>query len=266
MEKIPDYITKNKESWNKKVEPHVKSDFYDMKGFLAGNTSLNQIELDLLGNVKGKSILHLQCHFGQDTLSLARMGAKLTGGDLSDKGIDKAREINRELQLDAEFICCDLYDLPNHLNAKFDLVFTSYGTIGWLPDIDKWAKIVGRYLKPGGKFVFVEFHPVVWMFDEDFNKIAYNYFNDGPIEETFTGTYAEREAPIEQEIVSWNHGMSEVVNSLIKNGLELNKLNEYDYSPYNCFNKTEKISNRKFRIKHLSNNIPMVYAIVATKK
>jgi len=266
MKNTPKYITKNKESWNKKVAPHFKSDFYDMKGFWAGNTSLNQIELDLLGNVKGKSILHLQCHFGQDTLSLARMGAKLTGMDLSDKAIDKAREINGQLQLDAEFICCDIYDLPNHLNEKFDLVFTSYGTIGWLPDIDKWAKIVSRYLKPGGKFVFVEFHPVVWMFNKDFNKIAYNYFNGGPIEETFTGTYAERDAEIEQETVSWNHGMGEVINSLIKNGLELNSLNEYDYSPYNCFNKMEQISKRKFRIKHLSNNIPIIYAIAATKK
>ncbi len=261
-----DYLRKNKDSWNKKVEYHVNSDFYNQKGFLQGKTSLNKIELNLLDNVKGKSILHLQCHFGQDTLSLARMGAKVTGVDLSDKAIERAVDFNKQLKLDAEFICCDIYDLPNHLNKKFDMVFTSYGTIGWLPDIDKWAEIVSRFLKSQGKFVFVEFHPVVWMFDDDFTKITYNYFKDKPIEETFTGTYADKNAEIKQETVTWNHGISEVVNSLINSKLEINKLNEYDYSPYNCFNKTEKIATHKFRIKHFANNIPMVYAIVATKK
>lgn len=266
MDNLLNYISKNKNSWNKKVDYHLNSDFYDMKGFIKGKSSLNQIELDLLGDIKNKSILHLQCHFGQDTLSLARMGAKVTGVDLSDKAIENALNINNELQLNAEFICCDVYDLQNHLDKKFDIVFTSYGTIGWLPDMDKWAKIVSSFLKTGGKFVFVEFHPVVWMFDDSFKKIEYNYLNNGPIEETFSGTYAEREAPIEQQTVCWNHGISEVVNSLITNKLEINKLNEYDYSPYDCFNQTTKIAERRFRIKHLNNKIPMVYAIEATKK
>ncbi|RLD65553.1 MAG: SAM-dependent methyltransferase [Bacteroidetes bacterium] len=266
METKLDYIDKNRDSWNKKTEYHINSDFYDMRGFMKGKTSLNQIELALLGDIKNKSLLHLQCHFGQDTLSLARMGAKVTGIDLSDKAIESAIKINNQLQLEAEFICCDIYDLPNSLNKRFDIVFTSYGTIGWLPDMDKWAKIVSSFLKPEGKFVFAEFHPVVWMFDDNFSKIAYNYFNDGPIEETFTGTYADKDAPIEQETVFWNHGMSEVINSLITSGLEIKKLNEYDYSPYNCFNQTKKIAERKFRIKHLGNNIPMVYAVVASKK
>ncbi len=266
MDNTSDYIIKNKESWNKKLDYHINSDFYDMEGFLEGKTSLNQIELGLLGDIKNKSILHLQCHFGQDTLSLARMGAKVTGIDFSDKAIEKAININKYLQLDAEFICCDVYDLPNHLDKQFDIVFTSYGTIGWLPDMGQWAKIVSAFLKPAGKFIFVEFHPVVWMFDDNFSKITYNYFNNGPIEEEFSGTYADREAPIKQQTVSWNHGMSEVINSLITNDLEINKLNEYDYSPYDCFNQTEKIAERKFRIKHMNNKIPMVYSIVATKK
>src|SRR5690606_30466335 len=116
--------------------------------------------------------------------------------------------------------------------------FTSYGTIGWLPDLDKWAKVVSRFLKPNGRFVFVEFHPVVWMFDDNFETIFYRYFNSGAIIETHNGTYAEKTADITLESVSWNHGLGEVVNSLIKNGLEISALEEYDYSPYNCFNKT----------------------------
>lgn len=260
------YIDINRKSWNNKVDAHVASDFYNMEGFIKGKSSLNAIELDLLGDVKGKSILHLQCHFGQDSLSLARMGAKITGVDLSDKAIEKAKELAEQLELDANFICCDIYELPSILNQTFDIVFTSYGTIGWLPDLDKWANLISNFLKPKGKFVFAEFHPVVWMFDDDFEKIGYNYFEEDAIIETENGTYADREADLIQTTVSWNHSMSEVVNRLITNGLEINVLNEYDYSPYNCFKHTVEFEPSKFRIKHLGNKIPMVYAILASKK
>jgi len=260
------YIEINRQSWNNKTDIHLKSDFYDLDSFLNGKTSLNDIELNLLGNLQGKTILHLQCHFGQDTISLSRLGAEVTGVDLSDKAIQIAEQIAKDTNSNANFICCDIYDLPNHLEKQFDIVFTSYGTIGWLPDLDKWAKVVSRFLKTNGKFVFVEFHPVVWMFDNNFEKIEYNYFNSGAIVETENGTYADKTADISQEYVMWNHGFSEVINSLIKNGLEIKALDEFDYSPYNCFNRTIKFEPKKYRIEHLDNKIPMVYSIVATKK
>lgn len=259
------YLEINRNSWNNRTEHHYNSKFYDVAGFIKGKTSLNEIELNLLGDITDKTVLHLQCHFGQDTISLARLGAKVTGVDLSDKAIAKANELAEITKTEAAFICCDIYDLPNHLTEKFDIVFTSYGTIGWLPDLEKWAKVVSKFLKPNGQFVFVEFHPVVWMFDDNFREIKYNYFNTGVIQETQEGTYAEKEAEISIEYVSWNHGMSEVVNNLIKKGLEINSLDEFDYSPYDCFNKTIEFEKGKFRIKHLDNKIPMVYAIVATK-
>ena len=261
-----DYININRKSWNNKVATHLVSAFYDMPGFLKGNTSLNDIELKLLGDITGKSILHLQCHFGQDTISLNRMGASVTGVDLSDKAIDSARQIAKETKSDAHFICCDLYDLPVNLDNQFDMVYTSYGTIGWLPDLDKWAKVISQYLKPGGKLVFVEFHPVVWMFDDNFEKIAYNYFNEAAIIETKSGTYANKDADLNDQLVSWNHPISEVINSLISNNLIINSLDEYNYSPYDCFNKTIEFEPKKYRIKHLLDKIPMVYSIVATKK
>lgn len=260
------YLEINKNAWNKKVDIHYKSEFYNNKAFVKGQSSLKQIELELLGEISGKSILHLQCHFGQDTISLNRLGADVTGIDLSDKAIEKATELARITNSAAKFICCDIYDLPNHLDETFDIVFTSYGIIGWLPDINKWAEIVSRYLKPNGKFIFVEFHPVVWMFDNDFKKIKYRYFNAEAIIENEEGTYAEKNAPISQDSVTWNHSLGEVVNSLLMKGLEIKALEEYDYSPYDCFNKTEKIAPKKFRIKHLENKIPMVYSLVATKK
>lgn len=266
MNSEDNYIEINRQSWNNRTDTHLKSEFYDLDGFMSGKTSLNDIELNLLGNLEGKTILHLQCHFGQDTISLSRLGAQVTGVDLADKAIENAKKIAKEANSTANFICCDIYDLPKHLDKQFDIVFTSYGTIGWLPDLNKWAEVVAKFLKPNGQFVFVEFHPVVWMFDDNFDKIGYRYFNSGAIVETESGTYADRTAEINQQYVMWNHGLSEVINNLIKNGLEIKALDEFDYSPYNCFQHTIEFSPKKFRIAHLDNKIPMVYSIVATKK
>ena len=120
-----DFFEVNRKLWNDKTKIHVDSEFYDVAAFKAGKSSLNAIELDLLGDVNGKTILHLQCHFGMDSLSLARLGAKVVGLDLSDQAIEKARELNSELGLDVEFICCNIYALPQKLSMSFDFVFTS---------------------------------------------------------------------------------------------------------------------------------------------
>ena len=265
MEEL-DYITKNRQSWNNRVDAHIQSAFYDNERFLQGKSTLNPIELVLLGDVQGKTILHLQCHFGQDSISLARMGASVTAVDLSDKAVEKGRFFAAQTDVAVEFICCDIYDLPNHLDKQFDFVFTSYGTIGWLPDLDEWGAVVARFLKPGGKFVFVEFHPVVWMFDDDFTRVDYPYSSAKPFVEKQTGTYADRDAPIELEYVNWSHGIGKVLNALIGNGLEIVSFEEFDYSPYSCFKHTVEYEPGKFRIKHLGDKIPMVYALEAVKK
>ncbi len=256
------YIEINKESWNNRTDSHLTSDFYDVEGFLNGKNSLNSIELDLLGDVSGKKILHLQCHFGQDSLSLARMGAKVTGVDLSDKAINAGKDLANKMEIDAQFICCDLYDLPNYLEDKFDIVFTSYGTIGWLPDMNKWADLIARYLKPGGHFVFAEFHPVVWMFDDDFKFVKFKYSKAEPIIENEEGTYADKSADIQQDYVYWNHGLAEVVTALLSKNISIQKFQEFDYSPYDCFDHTIEFEPGKFRIKHFGNKIPMVYTLL----
>lgn len=260
------YITINRQSWNNRLESHLTSDFYDVESFLKGRNTLQPIELALLGEVSGHSILHLQCHFGQDTISLGRMGADVTGIDLSDSAISTACKMAEKTQVKADFICCDIYDLPLHLDKQFDIVFTSYGTIGWLPDLEKWAEVIATFLKPGGRFIIVEFHPVVWMFDDNFEEIKYRYFNSGPILEQEMGTYADKTADITQEYVVWNHSLSEVFGSLIRAGMEITGFEEYDYSPYDCFNQTVSIGANMFRIKHLDNKIPMVFALHAIKK
>lgn len=261
-----DFFERNKQTWNNKVPVHLASDFYNQRSFLEGTNTLPQIDLDLLGNIKGKSILHLQCHFGQDSLSMARMGAKVTGIDLSDKAIEEAQKLAKQLQLNTHFICCNVYDTLKHINNQFDIVYTSYGTIGWLPDLNRWANIISKCLKPGGKFIFVEFHPIVWMFDDDFSKIKYHYHNEKPIIEEFTGTYADKNAAITTNYVGWNHSLSEVFSSLLKHHFEINYFEEFDYSPYNCFSKTIEFEKGKFRIQHLDNKIPMLFSLIATKK
>lgn len=263
---MENYIDINRKLWNAKVDSHLKSDFYFVEEFLGGRTSLNSIELELLDDIKGKKILHLQCHFGQDSISLSRLGAKVTGVDFSDKAIDAARNLALKAETDTQFIISDVYELPNVLEEKFDIVYTSYGTIGWLPDLDKWAKIINHFLKPGGQFIFVEFHPVVWMYDNDFTFVKYSYFNTGQITETQEGTYAEPTADLANEEIGWNHPTSEVLTSLLQENLELKTFQEFNYSPYPCFRDMEEVEKGKYQIKNFGNKIPLVFSLVAEKK
>ncbi|WP_223607657.1 bifunctional 2-polyprenyl-6-hydroxyphenol methylase/3-demethylubiquinol 3-O-methyltransferase UbiG [Chryseobacterium sp. OSA05B] len=263
---MENYLEINKNSWNAKVDPHLKSDFYFVDEFLKGRTSLNSIELELLGDIKGKSVLHLQCHFGQDSISLSRMGADVTGIDLSDKAIEAGKDLAQQCGTNTKFICSDVYSLPDILDQKFDIVYTSYGTIGWLPDLDQWAGVISHFLKPDGKFVMAEFHPAVWMFDDDFTKVAYNYFNEKPIVETFEGTYADRSADIVQEYVMWNHSLGEVLQNLINHKIELEIFQEHDWSPYPCFSHVDEFERGKWRIAHIGNKIPMVYSLRGRQK
>lgn len=263
---MENYLEINRKSWNAKVEPHLKSDFYFVDEFIQGRSSLNSIELELLGDIKGQKILHLQCHFGQDSISLSRLGADVTGIDLSDQAISKAVDLAEQCRTDTRFICSDVYSLPDVLDEKFDLVFTSYGTIGWLPDLKKWADIITHFLKPGGRFIMAEFHPVVWMFDDDFEGINYHYFNEKPIAETYVGTYADPSADLVQEYVMWNHSLAEVLQNLLLCGLELKDFKEFDWSPYPCFRHVVEFEKGKWRIEKFGNKIPLIYAVSAQKK
>jgi len=268
MDEVNRFFETNKNAWNKNTDVHITSEFYDNENFINGKNSLKHIEIEMLGDIKGKSILHLQCHFGQDTISLARAGAVVTGIDFSDNAINKAKELVVKTKTDesTEFICSDLYDLKNNLDKKFDVVFTSYGVIGWLPDLKKWSEIISHFLKPGGKFVMVEFHQMLWMFDDDFNYFKYDYFNRGEVKETSEGSYADRNAPIKSDYVMWNHSLSDVINNLIKSGLEINSFEEYDYSVYDCFNKAVEYEQGRYRVKGIDVCFPMMFSVTALKK
>ncbi|CAH1001783.1 hypothetical protein LEM8419_02689 [Neolewinella maritima] len=263
---MDDYLQHNRAHWNARTAAHLHSAFYDVAGWLKGEESLREIELALLPpDLTGLRILHLQCHFGQDTLSLARRGATVTGVDLSDAAIAAAQDLARQTGLAARFICCNLYSLPDHLDEPFDLVYTSYGTIGWLPDLDRWAAIVGRYLRPGGQFVFVEFHPFVWLWNEERTAIQYPYFSREAIVEEVSGSYTDRSETVSGTMVSWDHPVSAVITALLDQGLQLQHFREYDYSPYDCFPNAVEVTPQRWHLKELAGLIPLTYSLVCLR-
>ncbi len=261
---MEDYLKINKDLWNKKTPIHLKSKMYDLQAFKDGKTSLSKIELDLLTEIKDKKLLHIQCHFGQDTLSLERLGAEVTGADLSNVAIEEARKLTTELGLNAKYVCANVLELDQHLEGKFDIVFASFGVVGWHPELTQWAKQINHFLKPGGQFIFAEFHPAVWMYDDDFTKVTYSYFNKETIIEEEEGTYADRTAEIKHTCYSWNHSLSEVINVLMAQGLAITHFDEYDYSPHDSFLHTVPCEGG-FHIKGFQGKLPMVYSLVATK-
>lgn len=260
------YFDANKELWNQRTLVHRDSAFYNLAGFKAGETVLTPIELGELGDVNGKSLLHLQCHFGMDSLDWARRGAVVTGVDLSDLAIAEATRLAGDMGLDARFVCCNVLDTAQYVEGEFDIVFTSYGTIGWLPDLLPWARVIGQKLKKGGCFYMAEFHPVLWMFDDDFTRIQYAYENQGVIVTENGGTYTDRSAAITGKEYSWNHSISEVLNALTGAGLQLQFFNEHLYSPYPCFRNTTETEKGKWHIRGMEGKLPMVYSLMAVKQ
>jgi SAM-dependent methyltransferase len=275
----------NKELWNKRTAIHLDSTFYNKQGFINGDTVLTPIELAELTNVAGKTMLHLQCHFGMDSLNWQRLGAQVTGVDFSEAAIAEAKKLNEQLGYNAEFICSDIYSLlsspslleragvrssPSPLGkvgmGPFDIVFTSYGTIGWLPDLEKWAKVISKHLKPGGIFYMADFHPIVWMFDDNFTKIEYAYHKTKPIVVENQATYVENKEPIINKEYGWNHSISEILNALLAEGLQLHFFNEHTYSPYSCFNNVVEFEKGKWHIKGMEGKLPMVYSLMMQKK
>lgn len=227
--------------------------------------SVPDLDLSLLGDIRGKSILHLQCHFGMDTLSLSKMGANVVGVDFSEEAIQTAKSLNEELGLNAQFCCCTIYDAPVVLQGQqFDIVYTSYGVVNWLPDLTQWGHVISQMLKDCGRFVIVEFHPVLWMFNEDFSQVRYAYSRKEPhvVEEA---TYTDSENDNQQKTVTWNHGLAVVLNGLLCNGLQIRSFGEYDYSPFNLFGNMIAEKNGTFKIAGKNGEVPMLSSVVAVK-
>ena len=249
----------NRESWDKRAEIHFDSRFYDVDGFMAGNTSLREIELAELTQVDGRRLLHLQCHFGLDTLSWARRGAECTGVDISPVAINKARQLNDSTGLDAQFVCTDVYNYSRGDAAPFDIVFTSYGTICWLPDLDRWAEVVASNLAVGGIFYMADFHPL-------YDLLAgYSYFEQDEPDIEEEETYTENSGDLKTPLAIWAHPMGRVVNALVNAGIAIQRLNEFSFSPYNCFKGMTEREPGRYYITHNGQDVPLVYSITGQR-
>ena len=239
-----DYIKSNQDLWNHWTELHEKSELYDVEALKRGEFRLRDIEREELGDVASKSLLHLQCHFGLDTLSWAALGANVTGVDFSEKSIALARSLSLEMNIPATFVQSNVYDLPDKLSGQFDIVFTSYGVLWWLPDIEGWAKVVAHFLKPGGTFLVVETHPVALEFDADDEnalRLRNLYFpGSEPIKFEVEGSYAAADPGYKGVEYGWAHSMGEYINSLIGAGLQIELLREFPYMDWKMFAFLEK--------------------------
>ena len=257
--------------WNQVAPIHERSLLYDVEGFKAGKLSLTPLELEELGEVAGKSLLHLQCHFGLDTLSWARLGARVTGVDFSDKAITLARSLAEELGIGADFVLSDVYDLPNVLDETFDVAFTSYGVLSWLPDLEKWAQVSAHFLKPGGIFYIAELHTYAAVFydgeDAGDLQVSYPYFHtaEPTKNEADGGTYAVRDAGVTTPTYSWSHSLSDVVNALISAGLRIEFLHEFPYCMERLLPLMEQGQDGWWRLKEKAGSVPLTFSIKATK-
>ncbi len=262
------YIEQNKAHWNEITPIHENSQMYDVAGFKAGKCTLKSTELKEVGGVKGKSLLHLQCHFGLDTLSWARLGAQVTGADFSGEAIKLAKKLSKETGIKADFIETDIYKLPGILHKKFDIVFTSYGVLCWLRDLTKWAQIIASYLKRGGFFYIAEGHPFACVFDNSKTatrlEVTMPYFpQKEPIKWEPEGDYAEPDFIAPHGTYEWTHPLSEIINALIQAGLKIEFVHEFPVSFYKALPFMVKNKNREWRLK--GDPIPLTFSIKATK-
>lgn len=267
---MDEYTRKNLDLWNEFVGIHTKSAFYDLDSFKSGKLTLDDLELEGPGDVTGKSLLHLQCHFGMSTLSWARLGAQVTGADFSDEAIDFARSLADEMVIPARFVCSDLYELPEKLNERFDIVFTSYGVLTWLPDIHRWGEVVGRFLKPGGIFYIVEFHPFAMVFDDRDGttglKAHYPYFERGVMRFDDACSYADPSVPLRNTVsYEWMYRMGDIITSLADAGLRIEYLKEYPYTCEPSLPFMERGEDGYWRLPGGEDMIPLTFALRAVK-
>ena len=262
-----DHFAANRAMWDERVPIHVDSDFYDVGGFKAGRSDLHDFEIAEVGPVGDQDLLHLQCHFGLDTLSWARLGARVTGLDFSAPAIEAARALADECGLAADFVCANVYDAPEVLTHRFDVVYVSLGAIIWLPDIWRWAEIVEALLRPGGRLYLRETHPFTGTLGNDDLSVALDYFHaDEPQAWDDAGTYADPEATtIQNRSYEWQHPVSDVVSAVIGQGLHLDLLHEFPFTVFQQWPFMERRDDGTWWMPEDRPELPLMYSLRATK-
>jgi len=262
-------LSENQKLWNEWTGINSRSSLYGLDTFKKGANKLDAVIRTEVGEVKGKRLLHLQCHFGMDSLSWARLGADVTGVDFSPKAVELAQSLSSELKIPARFICCNIYDLPTLLDEQFDIVFASYGVLTWLPDLPAWMKIAAGYVKPGGFLYLSDGHPFTWIFDDDSKemKLRYPYFQTGATSWQEQGSYADRSALLETTTCyQWQHTMGEIITEVCSSGLRLEFLHEFGHGYFQAYPTMQEGEDGFWHHPEGDSILPMVFSLKAWKE
>jgi SAM-dependent methyltransferase len=259
----------NQRYWDEIAPVHLKS-YQEVRMLRAGECVLDEIEIQEIGDVDGKRLLHLQCHIGTDSLSWASLGALVTGVDFSTQSLNIARELSDELNIKADFIQANIYDLPRLLEGHFDIVYTSRGVINWLRNLGEWGRIITHYLKPGGIFYIMEMHPFLNIFESHDTGdiiIAYDYFNSPePIKwDDEDPDYADETYMTKNPSYEWQWSVSDIINALIKAGLQITFFHEYERLFFKRFPCMTKYSDRWYHLPQYAGRLPLIFSLKARK-
>ena len=266
------FFSANRQNWDERTAIHRQdaSGFYRVQAFKAGEDTLYPIEAGEIGDVSGRRLAHLQCHFGLDTLSVARRGAIVTGLDFSPVAIDAARALAAEVGIAATFVCGNVYDAPQLLRQRFDIVYATWGTIGWLPDVGRWARVVAALLEPGGHLYFADHHPLVTLLEQQDGRLVFRYgwrtpadtplANENPT--TYTG---DTQRLASRRTYEWDHPLSSIVGGLLEAGLKLEFLHEHEVLPWRAFPMLIDAGDRLYRLPDDHPALPLSVSLKATK-
>ncbi|ANF32384.1 methyltransferase [Leifsonia xyli] len=270
------YTDANRANWDERAPLHADrgEHGYRISRYIADRSAISDVvrfDLPRLGPIEGLRAVHLQCHIGTDTLSLARLGARVTGLDFSPNAIDEARRLVADTGDDVDFVVADVYEAPDVLApASFDLVYTGVGALCWLPDVDRWAQVVTSLLAPGGTLHLREGHPILWSMDErldDDLHLRFPYWErEQPLEWDDDSTYVETTRPLTAtRTYEWNHSLGEIVTALIRAGLRIDLLEEHDSVPWEALPGQMVERDGEFVLAALDGVAPLSYTLRAGK-
>lgn len=274
---VTDYRAVNRANWDERAPAHAASPGYALDRFLADPDHLSKVvrfDLPRLGDVAGLRGVHLQCHIGTDTISLHRLGARMTGLDFSGASLEQARRLAAATNANVDFVESDVYDAPAALGeGGFDLVYTGVGALCWLPDIRRWARVVSALLRPGGRLFLREGHPMLWALadprEDGLLVVEYPYFErPEPMVWDEPGTYVETDVAFQHNVThEWNHGLGEIFTALLDEGFDLTMLEEHDSAPWNALpGQTVSDEHGEWRLANRPWRLAQTYTLQARKR
>ena len=259
------FIEANRSVWDDWTEKGESPAFYKLQRFRAGEEVLQPFELEEVGDVTGRSLLHLQCHFGMDTMAWARRGATATGVDFSERSIAMGRTLASDMGIDVRLVCSDVYGLPDALDDKFDIVYTSFGVLAWMPDLPRWARVIDHFLKPGGTFYVAEYHPFTLVFEDSASihepRLKHPYF---PSKEP--QAWSGEEVDEDFVVYGWPYTLGDIVSALAGVGLRIEFLHELPFSESPHVDFLVPGPDGTWRLPDgLDGHLPLVFSLKATK-